>query len=65
MTKTKFKQERMPLTRLAEHGRYNGGHVCCDYCTADAVYYHFADRRVNRDAYACAAHMRFLNPSYR
>lgn len=37
----------------------------CDYCTAPAQWYHWADdRSVNRYAWACDVHARFLNRYY-
>ena len=40
-------------------------HVECDYCDADATWYHWADSRsersVNRECYACDEHAKWLN----
>ena len=56
----------MPLVQLGQPGwdGVKGVHVDCDYCAADAVWYHWADRCVNRDCYACDAHVSLLNPFY-
>ena len=54
----------MPLVQLSQPGKSHGGHAYCDYCTADAVWFHWADRYVNRDCYACDVHVSMLNPFY-
>ncbi len=67
MMTTGFKQEHMPVTQLAEPGRYHmtGEHAGCDYCATDAIWFHFADpRNVNRDAFACNDHVGLLNRYY-
>ena len=59
MTKREFKQEHMPLVGLVSP------HHECDYCSADAAWFHWADKRnVNRDAYACDTHVCVLNRYY-
>lgn len=63
---TKFKQEHMPLVQLARPGvSLDGQPRSCDYCTAGAVWYHWADQWAHRDAYACDTHVGFLNRYYR
>ena len=60
MTQHEFKQEHMPLVGMGTMPRRE-----CDYCSADATWLHWADKRsVNRDAYACDTHVRFLNRYY-
>jgi hypothetical protein len=66
-SKRPLMQERMRLVQLAEPGQYSGQHVECDYCAADATWYHWADSgypgAVNRDAFACNSHVGYLNPT--
>ena len=64
MTSTSKTRNRMPLVQLSQPGKSHGGHAYCDYCTADAVWFHWADRYVNRDCYACDVHVSMLNPFY-
>jgi hypothetical protein len=55
----------MPLVQLAEPGLHHMGHaVTCDYCAEPAVWYHWADRCVARDAFACNEHVGKLNRHY-
>lgn len=70
MTQKQFRQEHMPLVQLAVAGEVNGGHVYCDYCADDAVWFHWSEKysrsrhAVKRDAYACNQHVRWLNKNY-
>ena len=68
MPKLKPGQEHMPLLQLSQPGKVysrDDDHVECDYCDADATWYHFADRTgVNRDACACDTHVGLLNRHY-
>ena len=58
-------KNHMPLVQLSQSGKSpGGGHVHCDYCIADAVWYHWADQHVARDCYACDVHVSLLNPFY-
>jgi hypothetical protein len=64
----------MPIVGLGRPGfdAMKGRHVECDYCTADATWHHWAvaptpgreGLDVNRDAYACNAHVGLLNRFY-
>jgi hypothetical protein len=62
-TKREQIQEHMPLIGYRNH---DGKYAECDYCTHDATYFHFAvsgyKGAVDRDAYACNAHVYLLNP---
>jgi hypothetical protein len=64
-TKRELVQERMALAVLGQPGQYEGRHVECVYCTADAVWFHWASKAAppNRDAFACDEHVRWLDPS--
>ncbi len=59
-------KNRMPLVQLTQPAKHSlfGGDVHCDYCPADAVWFHWADRIVARDCYACDAHVGLLNSWY-
>ena len=56
----------MPLVQLSQPGKdlVKGIDVHCDYCVADAVWYHWADHIVARECYACDVHVGLLNPFY-
>ena len=66
MTKREPKQEEpahMALSPLPAPGQYEGRHVVCDYCDADAVWFHWASTVTlpDRDCYACAEHVHWLD----
>lgn len=54
------KPEHMPIVEV--FGSHTGKK--CDYCPADAAWYHWADHIVDRDAYACQSHVGLLNPYF-
>jgi len=62
-TKREPIQEHMPVVLLRTPGQnYGGVHVECDYCDADATWYHWATpSSVDRDCYACDEHAKWLN----
>ncbi len=43
-------KNHLPLVLLSQPGKsLSGGDAHCDYCAADAVWFHWADLYVNRD----------------
>jgi hypothetical protein len=62
MPELKHRPRSLPLCQLAEAGQYNGEHAYCNYCTGDAVWFHFADDRWNHEHFACDEHVILLNP---
>jgi hypothetical protein len=58
------KKNRMPLVMLAKPGEYNYGHAYCEYCAEDAVWFHWAESKKDRDYFACNEHVGNLNETF-